>query len=48
VAEADKGDFHASLPARIATPETVVLQEGDGAVAPLSPEDHAETPPDAL
>jgi predicted MFS family arabinose efflux permease len=29
VAEADKGDFHASMPARIATPETAALQEGE-------------------
>jgi MFS family permease len=44
VAEADKGDFQASLPARIATPETAVLQEGEGEDAPLPPEDSAQTP----
>jgi MFS family permease len=39
VAEADKGDFHASMPARIATPETAALQEGEDEAAPLAPQD---------
>ena len=43
VAEADKGDFQASLPARIATPETVVLQEGEDADAPLAPQTRGES-----
>lgn len=44
VAEADKGDFHASMPARIATPETAALQEGEDEAEPLTPQagDEAE------
>jgi MFS family permease len=38
VAEADKGDFHASMPARIATPETAALQEGEDEAEPLAPQ----------
>ncbi|MGI3183944.1 MFS transporter [Nioella aestuarii] len=47
VAEADKGDFQASMPARIATPETAALQEGEDEAEPLVASDQRETPPDS-
>jgi MFS family permease len=48
VAEEDKGDFQPSVPARITTPETAVLQDGEDEDAPLSPQagdesEHGET-----
>lgn len=38
VAEADKGDFHASMPTRTSTPETAVLRDGEEEAQPLEPE----------
>lgn len=45
VAEADKGDFHASMPARIATPETAALQEGEDEAELLTASEPPDTPP---
>lgn len=39
VAESDKGVFHVSVPARVATPETTVLATGEEEDLPLEPED---------